>query len=302
MKQGVIVVLVAVALYLVFASSAPSAPLSFASQSGSGNVQSMTAGKVSEGSAGFLSLIDDSNCESSFEDGDCYFKSELNTYGNAQSQAFAKISAKHSIETATPSYTDYNGKTVYVGDLSIQYQCSGDKAYIRDGNLNWYTCDETGCTGNTVSKTGTYTFQAPQTSLKQVRFQCWDYDKRTATNGDWSSSWVWAGLVYDKNDNVRLVTAPEDLDGDGVTEDKDKCTKTPAGASVDAQGCPVTSTNPVPAPNEPTTGTPPQNDLPTSTSTPTQQETVYGGISAIALLFAFVAVMYVYLMGGRRRR
>jgi OOP family OmpA-OmpF porin len=35
--------------------------------------------------------------------------------------------------------------------------------------------------------------------------------------------------------------APKDSDGDGVTDDKDQCPNTPAGAKVDSKGCPLDS-------------------------------------------------------------
>lgn len=37
------------------------------------------------------------------------------------------------------------------------------------------------------------------------------------------------------------VAAPVDSDGDGVTDDLDKCPGTPAGVAVDADGCPIDS-------------------------------------------------------------
>ncbi|MCU0841133.1 MAG: OmpA family protein [Thiobacillaceae bacterium] len=38
-----------------------------------------------------------------------------------------------------------------------------------------------------------------------------------------------------------VKAAPQDSDGDGVTDDKDKCPNTPAGAKVDASGCELDS-------------------------------------------------------------
>ncbi len=35
------------------------------------------------------------------------------------------------------------------------------------------------------------------------------------------------------------MAAPADSDGDGVTDDKDKCPNTPKGTKVDADGCPI---------------------------------------------------------------
>lgn len=290
-----IVVLIAVSYFSFFQPQA-AAPVGYSFQSGVADLGGSSEGKIIDSPKGLFALIDDSNCASAFPDGDCYFKSELNTYGNAQSQAFAKISAYNGIEKAVPSYVDNQGKNVYVGDITIQYQCQGDKAYIREGNLNWYTCTESGCSGNTVSKSGSYTYKAPQEGLKQVRFQCWDYDKGTASNGDWSSSWVWAGLYYDKNDNVRLVTAPEDLDGDGVTEDKDKCRDTATGTAVDSEGCAVITNNP--PPEEETQGETPsagEQETPADQSDGVEETEGISGWNAfliVALMFA--AFLWIY--------
>src|SRR5262249_54417201 len=44
---------------------------------------------------------------------------------------------------------------------------------------------------------------------------------------------------------------PRDSDGDGVTDDKDRCPNTPAGTEVDATGCPKPPPPPPPPPEPP---------------------------------------------------
>jgi OOP family OmpA-OmpF porin len=55
---------------------------------------------------------------------------------------------------------------------------------------------------------------------------------------------------------VVAVVAPVDSDGDGVTDDLDKCPDTPAGTAVDADGCPLPALAPeckTPEPGQPIT-------------------------------------------------
>lgn len=63
-------------------------------------------------------------------------------------------------------------------------------------------------------------------------------------DGDYS---VGLGLAYliptgaTKVAPVEKVVTPGDADGDGVADDKDQCPNTPAGVSVDSNGCPLDS-------------------------------------------------------------
>jgi OOP family OmpA-OmpF porin len=50
-----------------------------------------------------------------------------------------------------------------------------------------------------------------------------------------------AQLVLGYSFGFRAEEGPGDSDGDGVTDDKDRCPNTPAGAIVDANGCPLDS-------------------------------------------------------------
>ncbi|MEZ6330528.1 MAG: thrombospondin type 3 repeat-containing protein [Candidatus Saccharimonadales bacterium] len=63
-----------------------------------------------------------------------------------------------------------------------------------------------------------------------------------------------------------------DSDGDGVTDEKDNCPNTPAGTTVDANGCPVVEPTPNPTVSVTPTGTPTVEPtvVPTPTVTPTQ--------------------------------
>lgn len=44
---------------------------------------------------------------------------------------------------------------------------------------------------------------------------------------------------YDKPEPVVVAAAPRDSDGDGVSDDRDRCANTPAGVAVDTNGCPL---------------------------------------------------------------
>lgn len=206
----------------------------------------VASGSRNEGvhGAGFLqAFLPGNNCYSYFgnDRGDCYSDSETNTYGSATAYAYARMSVLNpTASSAGPEYQPpnyvYNGKSVYVGDITIKYFCDGDKQYIRPyDNLGWYTCNENGCSGSEVSKSGTYVIKAPQDHLPQIRFQCFDYTKKTASNGDWAYSWVWAGIMYYSNNNIQLVTTIPDTDGDGVKDNLDKCHA--SQLPVDSNGC-----------------------------------------------------------------
>jgi hypothetical protein len=52
-----------------------------------------------------------------------------------------------------------------------------------------------------------------------------------------------AGTTVDIN-GCPIVTLPPDSDGDGVTDDKDNCSNTPAGTTVDINGCPIVTLPP----------------------------------------------------------
>jgi len=208
-------------------------------------------------SSGFLqAFLPGSNCYSYYgaDKGDCWSESESYTYGSATARASARMSVLNPFATTagisyrTPDYT-YNGKSVYVGNMNIQWACTpGDKAYIRSyDDLGWYTCNENGCSGTAESSwQGTYTITAPRDHLPQLRFQCWDYN-RADSNGYWSYAWVWAGIIYYKNNNVQLVTSIPDSDNDGVKDNVDKCPN--SQLPVDLNGCYKPGVTLTPSPN-----------------------------------------------------
>ena len=48
-------------------------------------------------------------------------------------------------------------------------------------------------------------------------------------------------FLFGAKKKVAAAAAPPDSDGDGVSDDRDRCPETPAGAAVDAVGCPLDS-------------------------------------------------------------
>lgn len=65
-----------------------------------------------------------------------------------------------------------------------------------------------------------------------------DASKGVVMNGA-GECWITRGGVMEKMEACGDMMMAPDSDGDGVTDDKDRCPGTPRGAPVDANGCPL---------------------------------------------------------------
>ena len=89
---------------------------------------------------------------------------------------------------------------------------------------------------------------SPNTRFRTELIYRWDMDEESVASQDSFTDWmIRAGLTWAMGEPraqvepVELAPTPVDSDGDGVTDDRDRCPGTPPGVEVDQYGCELDS-------------------------------------------------------------
>lgn len=117
----------------------------------------------------------------------CWSKSYDYSYGDATAYAYARMSVNNPFKDRTPDRIEPDGTRTYVGPITIDYFCDGTKFYYihkESADFPFPPCDEDGCAWPETTKHGRITLNPPLNTSHAFRFQCFDYDKDTALNGD----------------------------------------------------------------------------------------------------------------------